>query len=73
MADTLQLDLDAPTHAWLTICAQRAGSSLEAVAAHQLRDLALRDAIASLASSPASTLAYAEASEEETERALAEL
>jgi hypothetical protein len=38
-----------------------------------LRDLALRDAIASLASSPASTLAYAEASEEETERAFAEL
>jgi hypothetical protein len=73
VADILLRDVDAPTHAWLTICAQRTGSSLEAVAARRLRDLALRDAVGALATSPTSTAAYVEACEEETHRALAEV
>jgi hypothetical protein len=73
MSEQLQLEVDAPTHAWLLRCARHAGGSLSAVAAAQLRELTLRDAVASLSTSPPSTAGYAEASLEETERALAEV
>ncbi|MGH3869245.1 MAG: hypothetical protein ACRDQ4_24685 [Pseudonocardiaceae bacterium] len=72
MSEQLQLEVDAPTRAWLRRCATRTGGTVSAAAAAQLRDLALRDAVVSLSTSPTSTAGYAEASLEETERALAE-
>lgn len=72
MSDTVTLDLDAPTAAYLRICAQRDGGTLTTAAAHQLRQLALREAVESLGRWYAAHPSYAEDSEEETLRALAE-
>ena len=72
MSDTVTLDLDAPTVAYLRSCAQRDGGTLTAAAAHQLRQLALRDAVESLGRWYAAHPSYAEHSEEETLRATAE-
>ncbi|MGH3764840.1 MAG: hypothetical protein ACRDTX_06780 [Pseudonocardiaceae bacterium] len=72
MSDTVTLDLDAPTAAYLRICAQRDGGTMTTVAAHQLRQLALREAVDSLGRWYADHPSYADHSEEETLRATAE-
>jgi hypothetical protein len=69
MSDTVTLDLDAPTAAYLRICAQRDGGTLTTAAAHQLRQLALREAVESLGRWYAAHPCYAEDSEAETLRA----
>lgn len=72
MPDTVTLDLDVPTAAYLRICAQRDGGTLTSAAAHQLRQLAFREAVKSLGRWYAAHPSYAEDSEEETLRAIAE-
>ncbi len=67
MTERVEADVDETTAAYLHQCAHQRGVSVGAAAAHQLRELALADAVRALAAwDPDGSYAEAQADERES-------